>query len=111
MIYEAPPIPNGYKICDECGISVHSMQYPTCYHCLSKKNPEKHPEKNFRASTDHEVNASLSKGGGGGDRQDMNPDSDKQVPAPTDPGCYCICHEDDHHHCSICYPLHKEDHD
>jgi len=83
------PLPNGYKICDECGIGTHETIYDRCYVCQNKIDPVRYPLRNFRASTNDELSlrgASLSKGGGGGDRQDMNPDSDKQVPAPTDPG-------------------------
>jgi len=89
MIYEAPPIPNGYKICDECGISVHKVGYSVCFHCFGKTHPdlyEKHA-RNFRATTDHEVTASLSQAGGdaaSSERDSDNTSNFSPVPGPID---------------------------
>jgi hypothetical protein len=80
------PLPNGYKICDECGISVHKVGYSVCFHCFGKTHPdlyEKHA-RNFRATIGgHELNnAFINEGGGGGVGSDMVPDGQKHDPAP-----------------------------
>ena len=81
-------VPNGYKVCDECGTSVHKVGYSVCFHCFGKKHPdlyEKHA-RNFQASIDHE-NISLRQGGGDEDRPEKDnnkPSSLSPVPDPID---------------------------
>jgi hypothetical protein len=87
MIYEAPPIPNGYKICDECEMHIHKVGYDCCFHCFGKKNPdlyEKHA-RNFRATTD----VSITEGHQGGVDEGspdsgIEPASVSPVPGPID---------------------------
>lgn len=83
------PLPNGYKICDECGISVHKVGYSVCFHCFGKKHPDLYEKyaRNFRASTDTSIieghQGGIDGSGAGETRQDK-PETASAAPGPID---------------------------
>lgn len=48
------PLPQGYKVCDMCGLYIHKIGYETCFNCLKKTDSDKYNKyaRNFRASID-----------------------------------------------------------